>query len=214
MKSPIECRRVRFISVLAGGLLTAGCNWDTKSPGPPDAFSTQRTDADSARLAPSSNSHGIANAEDEGVRTLARFVQLTRACGVDFAYLNGEESGNLSIVESLGGGAALFDFDRDGNLDLFIAGGGRFGPGPQMRGRPPAWYRNAGLWRFDDVTSAAGVDSARHYSHGAAAGDCDNDGFTDVVVTGYGGLMFFRNQGDGTFVEGAVSALMTDALWS
>jgi hypothetical protein len=148
------------------------------------------------------------------VQTLARFEERTPACGINFTNHNGEEAGHFAIIESLGGGAALLDFDRDGSLDLLIAGGGNYGPGTQIRGLPPALYRQAGPWQFDDVTDAAGVNLARHYSHGAAAGDSDNDGFADVLVTGYGGLMFFHNQGDGTFAEAAGAALLRDSLWS
>jgi len=148
------------------------------------------------------------------VPTFARFIERTAHCGVHFTYRNDEQAGNFAILESLGGGAALLDYDRDGHLDLFIAGGGFYSPPAQVRGFSPALYRNLVGWEFQDITEMAAVDRAKYYSHAVAAGDCDNDGFPDAIVTGYGGVMFFHNQGDGTFVEAAESARLLDELWS
>ncbi|HEX6986472.1 MAG TPA: CRTAC1 family protein, partial [Planctomycetaceae bacterium] len=146
--------------------------------------------------------------------TLIRFEDRTREAGVDFIYRSGEEAGHFSILESLGGGAGLIDFDLDGAPDLVLPGGGEYGPGPTIRGLPPALYRNLGSWRYVEVAGPAGLRSAPYYSHGPAVADYDADGFPDLVITGYGGLVLFRNQGDGTFVEETAAAGMTDGLWS
>lgn len=146
--------------------------------------------------------------------TIARFVDKTAGTGVDFTYRNGEEAGHFSIVESLGGGAALFDYDGDGRLDLFVPGGGKYEKGPKMRGLSPVLYRNEGDWKFRNVTKEAGLDAAPFYSHGATVGDYDNDGWPDIAVTGYGGLLLFRNRGDATFEECAVPSGLTDPQWS
>lgn len=146
--------------------------------------------------------------------TLARFLDKTASSGVDFTYRNGQEAGHLSIVESLGGGVALFDYDGDGLLDVFVPGGGGYEKGPKMHGLPPVLYRNEGNWRFRNVTKEAGLDLAPYYSHGAAVGDYDNDGWPDILVTGYGGLLLFRNQGDATFQERALADGLTDRQWS
>jgi hypothetical protein len=61
-------------------------------------------------------------------QTLARFAELAHASGVKFEYRDGQEAGNYAILESLGGGVALFDFDGDGALDIFLPGGGKYGP--------------------------------------------------------------------------------------
>lgn len=146
--------------------------------------------------------------------TTIKFTDQTDSAGVRFTYRNGEESGHFAILESLGGGVALFDVDVDGDLDLFLPGGGEFGPGQQIRGLPPSLYLNQGDWKFSDATIRASVAFAPYYSHGAAAADFDNDGFVDVLVTGYGGLVLFHNQGDGTFAEHAPASGLTDDLWS
>ena len=142
------------------------------------------------------------------------FLDMTVESGVDFTYVNGEESGHHAILESLGGGAGLLDYDQDGRWDLMIAGGGRFGDSNEILGVVPGCYRNLGGWGFASVVDPAHLDRAPFYSHGIATADYDNDGFPDVLVTGYGGLQFFRNQGDGTFTEVSETSGLTDSSWS
>jgi hypothetical protein len=134
--------------------------------------------------------------------------------GVEFAYRDGQESRLWTILETIGGGAAAVDYDADGDVDLICAGGGGFDSDGTPRGLPPGAFRNEGGWRFTRVDAAAGLSVAPNYNHGVAAGDYDNDGFLDLLVTGFGGLVFYRNQGDGTFFEGAREAGLTDDLWS
>jgi hypothetical protein len=152
-------------------------------------------------------------------KTLARFADVAQASGVKFMFRDGQEAGNFAILESLGGGAALFDYDADGALDIFLPGGGHYGSHNEILGLPGALFRNdgartQGTRSFQEVTSLAGVQQAPHYSHGAAVGDYNSDGFPDLLVTGYGGLVLFHNQGDGSFVELAQAAGLDDKLWS
>jgi hypothetical protein len=138
---------------------------------------------------------------------------VTAASGVDFTYRNGEEAGHLSILESLGGGVALLDFDGDGLLDIFVTGGGSFSKPrsdypadsdayrkalaldpPALRGHPCRLYRNLGNLRFEDVTAKVGLDVPWFYTHGSAVADYDRDGWPDLLVTGYGGLRLLHNE--------------------
>jgi hypothetical protein len=148
------------------------------------------------------------------VKTKARFEDVTNRSSVDFTYRNDQENDQYVIVESLGGGVGLFDFDRDGDVDIFLPGGGHYVDGTAMTGNRSAMYRNEGNWRFTEVSDACNVAEAPYYSHGIAAGDFDNDGFPDALVTGYGGLVLFHNRGDGTFEEITTDAALTDKLWS
>lgn len=148
------------------------------------------------------------------------FEDVTAASGVSFTYRNGEESNRFTILESLGGGVAVFDYDRDGKLDLFFTGGGVIEPATpvKLRGLPGRLYRNLGGWRFADVTEAAGLSVAPFYSHGAFAADYDRDGFTDLFVTGFGGVALYHNEPNPTggrrFVEKTAVAGLTDNRWA
>lgn len=75
-------------------------------------------------------------------------------------------------------------------------------------------YRNVGNWQFQDVTSSSGAGPSAHYSHGVAVADFDEDGFPDILVTGYGGVTLYRNQGDGFFSDTTEAAKLSDQLWS
>lgn len=143
-----------------------------------------------------------------------RMTDKTAESGVTFAYDNGRAAGFHTIVESLGGGIGLLDYDNDGRHDLFCPGGGKFDKQKRTSGLPSALFRNLGDWRFTDVTAACGAAQAPHLTHGCAAADYDADGFTDLLVTGYGGLQLFHNLGDGTFEEVSQPVGMTDTLWS
>src|SRR5205807_2322137 len=111
----------------------------------------------------------------------------------DFTYRNGEEADYHTLLESLGGGVALLDYDGDGLLDIFLTGGGSL-EGRQIRGHPSRLYKNLGNWKFQDVTGAAGLDGPLFYTHGCAAGDYDRDGWPDLLVTGWGRLALYHNE--------------------
>jgi hypothetical protein len=125
---------------------------------------------------------------------------MTASSGVVHRYRNGEEAERYTILESLGGGVALLDYDQDGLLDIFVTGGGTFGPNDTLVPCPNRLYRNEGGWHFRDVTEEAGLAGALFYSHGCAVGDYDNDGWPDLLVTGYGRLALYHNN-HGKFEE-------------
>ncbi len=148
------------------------------------------------------------------------FEDVTAASGVAFTYRNGEEANRFTILETLGGGVALFDYDNDGRLDIFVTGGGSFDgtTPPQIRGAPSRLYRNLGGMRFADVTAQVGLDGPLFYSHGAAVADYDRDGFPDLLVTGWGRVVLYHNEPDGKggrkFVDVTAKAELTDTRWS
>ncbi len=145
---------------------------------------------------------------------------MTEASGLQFVYRNGEEADRFTILESLGGGVALIDYDGDGLLDIFLTGGGTF-EGPDHKkivGRPCKLFKNLGGWKFRDVTHEAGLDGPWFYTHGAAVADYDRDGWPDLLVTGYGGLALFHNEPDGHggrhFVDVTKKVGLHDDSWS
>ena len=128
------------------------------------------------------------------------YEDVTGQTGIDFTYRNGEEAGHYAILESLGGGVALIDYDGDGLLDIFVTGGGYFdGPDKkQIRGYPNRLYKNLGNWKFKEVTAEVGLPAeGLVYSHGVAVGDYDCDGWSDLLVTGYGRVILYHNEPDG-----------------
>ena len=143
-----------------------------------------------------------------------RFVDRTPESGVRFTYRNGEEAGKVAILESLGGGVGVLDYDNDGDQDLFIPGGGSYGPESSVLGLPASLYANLGALKFQEVSASAGTAASDLYSHGASAADFNEDGFPDILVTGYGGLRLFHNHGDGTFTEVAELSGLMDTMWS
>lgn len=143
-----------------------------------------------------------------------RFRDVTAESGVKSIYENGEEAQEYSIVESLGGGLGALDYDRDGRTDFLFPGGGTIQRDRPLRGRPTALWRNLGTTEFENVSAGAEIPEPLHYTHGCAIADADNDGFGDVLITGYGGLQLLRNQGDGTFVDATTTAQLSDSLWS
>jgi hypothetical protein len=145
------------------------------------------------------------------------FTDITAVSGVKFTYCNGEEAGHLAILESLGGGVALLDYDGDGLLDVFLPGGGLFTGKDRKNivGLPCKLFKNLGGGKFKDVTAEVGLDKLAggqpwFYTHGAAVGDYDRDGWPDLLVTGWGHIVLFRNEPDGKggrrFVDVTVKA--------
>jgi hypothetical protein len=147
------------------------------------------------------------------------FQDVTAASGIDLRYRNGEEAGHCSILESLGGGVALFDYDGDGLLDIFIAGGGHFAgdDNHDILGYPCKLYRNLGDWKFQDVTADVGLERTWFYNHGCAVADYDCDGWPDLLVTGYEHVALFHNEPDGKggrhFVDVTKKAGLDARLW-
>jgi len=141
------------------------------------------------------------------------FEDRTGLSEIQFRYRNDDDHSDFAILESLGGGVAILDFDGDSRLDLFLPGGGTFG-NRVTAGLPSALYRNISEWHFADVTTPSCVGPSRFYSHGAAVADFNEDGFDDVLITGYGGITLYQNQGDGTFRDVSEASGLDDKLWS
>ncbi|MCY3741391.1 MAG: CRTAC1 family protein [Candidatus Poribacteria bacterium] len=132
-----------------------------------------------------------------------RFTDVTAELGIEFRHTNGE-SGEKYFIEPIGSGAALFDFDNDGDLDLYLVNGSNL-PGTTSPMSPTnRLYRNDGD-TFTDVTLEASVGDTG-YGLGCCVADYNNDGFTDLYVTNFGANVLYHNNGDGTFTDVTESA--------
>lgn len=131
-----------------------------------------------------------------------------------FTPTNGQKHSHLTILETLGAGVALADFDRDGDLDLLAAGGGTFDLPVRPVGRNAALFRNEGGLKFTAISDVARLPDVPFYSHATIVADYDNDGFSDVLITGYGGLLLLRNNGDGTFQNVTEAAGLSNRQWN
>ena len=139
----------------------------------------------------------------------AQFTDQAAALGITARNVSG--STQEYIVETAVGGTAFFDYDSDGDVDLYVANGSRFEGFPPGQEPTNHLYRNRGD-RFVDVTAVAGVGDTS-WSMGCAAADYDNDGDLDLYVTNFGRNTFYQNQGDGTFENVAEKAGVGDDRW-
>jgi hypothetical protein len=135
------------------------------------------------------------------------FRDVTDEVGLDFVHDAGP-TGAYFLPQIVGSGAALFDYDNDGRLDVYLVQNG--GPGSRSTNR---LFHQGPDGRFTDVSKGSGLDIAG-YGMGVAVGDVNNDGRPDVLVTQYGGARLFLNQGDGTFREVTREAGLDNLLWS
>ncbi|MFN0087320.1 MAG: CRTAC1 family protein [Blastocatellia bacterium] len=133
-----------------------------------------------------------------------RFQDVAASAGLLARNVSGPERDKQYIIETTGSGVALFDYDNDGWLDIFIVNGTTLAQPP---GEPPIshLYRNNHDGTFADVTRQAGI-ARTGWGQGVCAGDYDNDGDTDLFVTYWGQNALWRNNGDGTFIELAARA--------
>jgi len=155
--------------------------------------------------------------ETSAARAPEWFTEAAETSGLRFAHFNGM-SGDLLMPEILGPGVALFDYDNDGDLDVFVPQGRMLGAGktisqalfpprmpPPLEGR---LFRNdlearqdgTRSLHFTDVTAQSGIH-ATGYGMGVATGDFDNDGFIDLYLTSFGANQLLHNNGDGTFTD-------------
>jgi len=149
--------------------------------------------------------------------------QVEAARGIDFQQRN-SPTPQKYLIETMGGGVALLDYNNDGLLDIFLVNGGRItNPMKQPenfdRSDPGYWnrlYRQNRDGSFTDVTQTAGLANAGdgNYGMGVAVGDYDNDGYPDLYVTSYGRNILYHNNGNGTFTDVTAKAGVAAGGWS
>lgn len=138
------------------------------------------------------------------------FEDVARQAGIDFVYESGHDQ-RLLFPEIMGGGAALFDMDGDGDLDAYLVQAGSLTADPRTR-PGNRLYENVGQGRFRDISEGSGAED-RGYGMGVTAGDYDNDGDVDLYVTNYGPNTLLRNDGAGRFSDVSAAAGVDHDGW-
>jgi hypothetical protein len=128
------------------------------------------------------------------------FANVAREAGLTARTIYGGTDTNKYLLETTGCGAAAFDYDNDGWVDVFLVNGSALEGFPKGEEPTGHLYRNRGNGTFEDVTDRAGLRQAG-WGQAACAGDCDNDGNPDLYVTYWGQNRLFRNNGNGTFTD-------------
>ena len=149
-----------------------------------------------------------------------RFTDVTAKLALNYVNQASRTSGKY-LIETMGPGVALFDYDNDGRLDVFVVNGAPLkDPMPKAtipeKTGPKYWnrlYHQKADGTFEDVTERAGMQGAG-YGMGVAVGDYDNDGYEDLYVTAYGGNKLYHNNGDGTFTDVTEKAGVSGSGWS
>lgn len=141
------------------------------------------------------------------------FQNVAQSLDIDFTYYNDMVPERFFLPEVMGGGAAWFDFDLDGDYDLYFANGCVLeDPVPGSKPRRNPFYMNGDGKSFVDVTTECHVGH-EGYGQGLAVADFDADGFPDLYVTNFGANVLYRNMGDGTFEDVTETAGVGDPLW-
>ena len=162
----------------------------------------------------------IAKPADQQQKSTAKFIDVTAKLGVNFQYFSSHTAKHY-LPETMGAGVALFDYDNDGRLDIFLVNGAPIhdptakGTIPQKTG-PNDWnrlYHQKPDGTFEDVTEKAGLQGTG-YGMGVAVGDYDNDGNEDLYVTALGGNKLYHNNGNGTFTDVTDTAGVGASGWS
>jgi enediyne biosynthesis protein E4 len=163
---------------------------------------------------------GLAQSASTSELVPADFQDVTAQAGVHFLH-QAPHSSRKYLLETMGSGVALFDYDNDGRLDLYFVNGAPFGdfvPKGTIPEKtdPKYWnrlYHQKADGTFEDVTEKAGVAGVG-YGMGVAVGDYDNDGYDDLFVTSLGGNHLYHNNGNGTFTDVTQQAGVGGSGWS
>ncbi len=140
-----------------------------------------------------------------------RFAEIAKEAGIDFVHFSGMTT-EKHFPTANGSGAAVFDFDNDGLLDIYFATCTLLPLGMAEKG-PNRLYKNLGANHFKDVTESSGL-GFKGFCHGIIAGDIDNDGDQDVFLCNYGPNVLYLNNGDGTFKDISKTAGIDAPNWS
>ena len=162
----------------------------------------------------------VASGADRGTLPLTaatprpQFWDIAETVGLKFSYQRADAPADKPLMMNvIGGGIAVLDYDHDGWPDLFFAQGTNLPVPARGDDRNGRLFRNIRGQKFEEMTAAANVMDYG-FGQGCAVADYDNDGFADLLVCHYGALRLYRNNGDGTFEDASATSGISDSLWS
>jgi hypothetical protein len=169
----------------------------------PQNAAGQKPESVSAQAAPGTTDLGVS------------FVDIGRESGLNVKTIFGGEHKNKYLLETTGCGVAVYDFDNDGWLDIFLVNGRRLEDTPATQQPVSHLFKNNRDGTFTDVTARSGL-GRYGWGQGCCVGDYDNDGFDDLFVTYFGRNVLYHNNGDGTFTDVSDKAGVTGSgkRWS
>ncbi len=201
----VEIVRGLIRTVICAVLAIGGCGGDAAPPpvasAPSDLNGVRNSDPAAAQKI-RQDLDAVFSRRDAAVAEFPpRFTEVSAQQGVEFTFHADAVPGRYFLPEIMGGGAAWFDFDRDGWLDLFLVNGDELESQPQQpKPHADALFHNRGGESFAEISGVAAARTSG-YGQGCAVGDFDGDGFEDLYVTGYRTSTLLHNLGDGTFAD-------------
>ena len=156
----------------------------------------------------------VQSASSSAIGIPVHFTDVREAAGITFKH-DATMTEDKNYLETMGNGVGWIDYDQDGLMDLYFVQSAATDWYKPPRPLRSALYHNNGDGTFTDVTEKAGVGAVGFYGQGVAVGDYDNDGYPDMLVTGYGHTILFHNNGNGTFTDVTAKAgVADDGNWS
>ena len=189
------------LSVLLSALMMLAGGWNL--------LTAQTKNNAAAKPAPVGQKAGTQTQSKTDTANPPLFVDVTHAAGIDFHLTCGSRE-KLYIVETQCGGAAAFDYDNDGWMDVLLVDGSTIDDYRAGKCHPPRLYHNNHDGTFTDVSAKSGLNFCG-WGYGVAIGDFDNDGWEDVYITGFHGSALYHNNHDGTFTDVTAKAGVANA---
>lgn len=196
-------------------ILLAGCS-SGRSPesSAPKVSNLRKTDESAKEnSAPAANPpKSVSVTSVETVPKSIRFEDTASAAGLTTPHYPAAH-GQFRLVETMGGGVGLIDFDADGRLDIYLTQGAEIPADSADKSHAAQLYRNLGDGKFENVAEKAGV-AFRGYGQGVAVGDYDGDGHDDLYVAGFESAALYRNRGNGTFEDRTEASGLKGRGWA
>ena len=191
------CLRGRILLLLVTTTIVSGCQHSEDLPKIVGSLTDKGVNQDDSVPEESLRATG----QRRAARPEDWFEDVTDSSGLVFVHSSGRNANGFTMVETFGSGVALLDYDADGDMDVFCAGGGTVSADLIFAGSPNRLFRNDGKLKFTEVTTGSGLDVPVDYSHGVTVGDINNDSLPDLFISCFGRSRLFLNLGQGRFQD-------------